>query len=72
MPVDVTVEKPGPGIISDESQSGGLHRQQLDCVTAQWILLSLRQRRVEGGVIGSVVLAAFDDLKLVAVNVAIQ
>jgi hypothetical protein len=70
MPVDVAVEKPGPGIVSDESQSGRLHRQQLDCVTADWIRLSLLQRRVEGGVIRSVVIATVDDLELVAVNVA--
>ena len=72
MPVNVTMEKPGPGIVSDESQSGSLHRQQLDCVTAQWIRLSLHQRRVESGVVRSVVLAAADDLELVAVNVAIR
>jgi len=71
MPIDVTVEKPGPGIISDESQSGGLHRQQLDRVTAQRIRLSLYQRRVEGGVIRSIILATFDNLELVTVNMAI-
>ena len=72
MPVDVTVEKPGPGIISDESQSGSLHRQQLDCVTAHGIRLSLLQRWVCGGVIRSIVTTAFDDLELVPVKVAIR
>lgn len=70
MPVDVAVEQPGTGIVSDESQSGSLHRQQLDRVTAEWVRLSLRQRRVEGGIVRSVVVATTDDLKLVAVNVA--
>ena len=70
MPVDVAVEKPGTRIISDKPQSGGLHRQQLDCVTADWVRLSLLQRGVELGIVGSVVLATVDDLELVAVDVA--
>ena len=70
MPVDVTVEKPGAGIVSDESQSGRLHRQQLDCVTADWVRLTLLQRGVERRVTGSVVLAAVYDLELVPVDVA--
>ena len=70
MPVNVTVEKPSTRIISDETQSGRLHRQQLDCVTADWVRLSLLQRGVELGITGSVVLATVDDLELVAVDVA--
>ena len=70
MPVNVAVEKPSTRIISDETQSGRLHRQQLDCVTADWVHLSLLQRGVELGITGSVVLATVDDLELVAVDVA--
>lgn len=72
MPIDVAVEKPGPRIIGDKSQSGGLHRQQIDRITAHWIRLSLLQRRVYGGVIDRVVTTAVDDLELVAVNVAVS
>jgi len=70
MPVDVAVEKPSTRIISDETQGGRLHRQQLDGVTANWVRLSLPQRRVELGITGSVVLATVDNLELVAVDVA--
>jgi len=70
MPIDMAVEKPGPGIIGDEPEGGRLHRQQLDCVTAEWVRLSLPQRRVELGVTRSVVIATVDDLKLVTVDVA--
>ena len=71
MPVNVAVEKPSTRIISDETQSGRLHRQQLDCVTADWVRLSLLQRGVELGITGSVVLATVDDLEFVAVDVAV-
>ena len=70
MPVDVAVEQPGSGIVSDEPQSGRLHRQQLDCITAEWVRLSLLQGRVDGWIIRSVIITAVDDLEFVAVNVA--
>ena len=72
MPVDVAVEKPGTGIVSDKAQCGRLHRQQLYCVTADRVQLSLLELRVECWVTGSVVLAAVDNLELVAVDVAMQ
>lgn len=71
MPVDVAMEKPGPGIVGDESQGGRLHRQQLDCITAEWVRLSLPQRGVGCGVIRSVVITTVNNLELVAMDVAV-
>jgi hypothetical protein len=70
MPIDVAMEQPGARVICNESQSGRMHRQHLDCVTADWVRLSLLQRRVEGWVIRSVVISTVDNLDLVTVNVA--
>ena len=70
MPVDMTVEKPGARIVSNESQGGRVHRQHLDCVTSDWIHLSLLQGRIDSRVIRSVVVSAVDDLELVAVKMA--
>ena len=71
MPVDVAMEEPGSGVVSNESQSGGVHRQELYCITADRVRLSFLQRRVEGGIVRSVVSGMVDYLELVAVNMAI-
>ena len=71
MPVNVTMEEPRTGVVSDEPQSGRMHRQYLDCVTADRVSLTLLQRRVQCGIVRSVVTTTVDNLEPVTVKVAI-
>lgn len=64
------MHKPHPGIISYDAQRRGVHGRQLDGVAPDGVGLSFHNRRVQGRIIGCIVLGALDNLKLVPMQMA--
>lgn len=65
-----TMEEPGSGVVSDDTEGDGGPRGDLHGVATHGVSLAVVQGRVELGVVGGVVLRAADELHVVSVQMA--